>query len=48
MLSTIAALRYSAARKQFSMKQGEPEVTILDYPLHQARLIPRFSGLLAG
>lgn len=30
------------------MKKGEPEKLLLDYPLHQARLIPKFAGLLAG
>lgn len=37
------ALRYAVGRKQFRAalaKEGDPETQLLDYPLHQRRLIP--------
>lgn len=43
MLSTITAIRYGACRKQFSRKKGEEEAFILDYPLHQARIMPLYA-----
>lgn len=30
------------------MKKGEPEMTILDYPIHQCRLFPKFASLFVG
>lgn len=43
LVSVITALRYGSCRKQFSKKKGGEEAQILDYPLHQARIIPLFA-----
>ena len=43
MFALSTAIRYGSVRKQFSRKKNQPEVSILDYPLHQARLFPLFS-----
>lgn len=43
LLSSVTAIRYSASRKQFARKKNQEEATILDYPLHQARLLPNFA-----
>jgi acyl-CoA oxidase len=43
ILSSITAIRYGACRRQFSRKKGEEEAFILDYPLHQARIMPHFA-----
>lgn len=37
------AIRYAAIRRQFSSTPGEKETVILDYPLHQRRLLPRLA-----
>lgn len=37
------AIRYAAIRRQFSATPGEKETVILDYPLHQRRLLPRLA-----
>lgn len=37
------AIRYAAVRRQFSTNPGEKENVILDYPLHQRRLLPRLA-----
>lgn len=37
------AIRYAAIRRQFGFKPGEPETTLLDYPFHQRRLLPRLA-----
>jgi acyl-CoA oxidase len=34
------AVRYAAIRRQFGAKNGEPETKILDYVIHQHRLMP--------
>ena len=43
LLTTVTALRYSASRKQFARKKNQEEAHILDYPLHQARIMPLFA-----
>ena len=43
LIATITALRFAATRKQFQRKKGGDEVHIIDYPLHQARIIPLFA-----
>mmetsp|Transcript_4284 Transcript_4284/g.4943 ORF Transcript_4284/g.4943 Transcript_4284/m.4943 type:complete len:521 (+) Transcript_4284:498-2060(+) len=43
LVCSITAIRYSACRKQFARKRDQEEATILDYPLHQARLLPDFA-----
>jgi len=40
------ALRYSAMRRQFG-PDGETETPILDYPIHQRRLLPRLATVFA-
>lgn len=37
------AIRYAAVRRQFSSTPGAQETAILDYPLHQRRLLPRLA-----
>lgn len=37
------AIRYAAIRRQFASRPGQPENVILDYPLHQRRLLPRLA-----
>ncbi|VVT55843.1 uncharacterized protein SAPINGB_P004766 [Magnusiomyces paraingens] len=37
------AIRYAAIRRQFASVPGQPETKILDYPLHQRRLLPRLA-----
>ncbi|ANB14784.1 acyl-CoA oxidase [Sugiyamaella lignohabitans] len=37
------AIRYAAARRQFSAVEGTPETKILDYTYHQRRLLPRLA-----
>ncbi|MBT8220684.1 MAG: acyl-CoA dehydrogenase family protein [Bacteroidia bacterium] len=34
------AIRYGLRRQQFAAKEGAPETVIMDYPSHQARLMP--------
>ena len=34
------ATKYALKRRQFSPKDGEPESLLMDYPIHQQRLIP--------
>lgn len=34
------AIRYGAIRRQFSSEPGQPETKLLDYPIHQHRLLP--------
>ncbi|ANB12017.1 acyl-CoA oxidase [Sugiyamaella lignohabitans] len=34
------AVRYGAARRQFSSEDGQPETKLLDYTYHQRRLLP--------
>ncbi|KAL1918951.1 uncharacterized protein VTP21DRAFT_2332 [Calcarisporiella thermophila] len=34
------AIRYAAIRRQFASKPGELETCLLDYPIHQRRLMP--------
>ncbi|PVV04466.1 hypothetical protein BB560_001033 [Smittium megazygosporum] len=42
------ALRYAAVRHQFSSgSQGSPETKLLDYPIHQHRLLPLLSQCFA-
>lgn len=43
IVSTTTAIRYGATRKQFARKKKGPEIHIMDYPLHQARLFPLFA-----
>lgn len=43
LLSTITAIRYGATRRQFARKSNEEETHIIDYPLHQSKIIPRFA-----
>ena len=40
------AVRYGAGRRQFG-PPGEPEIAILDYPLHQRRLMPALAATYA-
>lgn len=44
----VTALRYGSIRGQFARKKNQPEAMILDYPLHQARLIPYFASTFMG
>ena len=37
---TTIALRYAVGRRQFAKKEGEPETKLIDYTLHQRRLLP--------
>ncbi|KAK9475506.1 acyl-CoA oxidase-domain-containing protein [Dipodascopsis tothii] len=41
------ALRYAAVRRQFSSKPGQLETKLLDYAMHQRRLIPLLSQVFA-
>jgi hypothetical protein len=41
------AIRYGAVRKQFGLSDDN-EIRLLDYPLHQQRLIPRFAEVFIG
>jgi acyl-CoA oxidase len=41
------ALRYAAVRRQFSSSPGQPETKLLDYPIHQHRLIPLLAKAFA-
>ncbi|KAK9370976.1 acyl-CoA oxidase-domain-containing protein [Lipomyces kononenkoae] len=41
------ALRYAAVRRQFTSKKGEVETKILDYALHQRRLLPLLAQTFA-
>lgn len=41
------AIRYGAVRKQFGLTDDN-EIRLLDYPLHQQRLIPKFAEVLIG
>ncbi|KAJ1978322.1 fatty-acyl coenzyme A oxidase [Dimargaris verticillata] len=34
------AIRYAAIRRQFASKPDQPETKLLDYPIHQYRLLP--------
>ncbi|CAI2386913.1 unnamed protein product [Moneuplotes crassus] len=43
LISTITALRFAACRRQFSREKGKEETHILDYPLHQSRIMPLFA-----
>lgn len=40
------ALRYGAYRRQFALSSKGPETVLLDYRIHQYRLIPRFAEAL--
>ncbi|PTX91219.1 acyl-CoA dehydrogenase [Opitutus sp. ER46] len=40
------AVRYAARRRQFG-RPGEPEILLLDYPTHQARLLPHLAASYA-
>lgn len=37
------AIKYALKRRQFSAKDGEPELPIMEYPTHQRRLLPRLA-----
>ncbi|KND02281.1 acyl-CoA oxidase [Spizellomyces punctatus DAOM BR117] len=41
------AIRYAAIRRQFGLKAGEPETKILDYVIHQYRLMPLLAQAFA-
>ncbi|KAI8819816.1 acyl-CoA dehydrogenase/oxidase C-terminal [Fimicolochytrium jonesii] len=41
------AIRYAAIRRQFGAKPGQPETKILDYVIHQYRLMPLLSQAFA-
>ncbi|KAI9097159.1 acyl-CoA dehydrogenase/oxidase C-terminal [Phlyctochytrium arcticum] len=41
------AIRYAAIRRQFGLKPGEPETKILDYVIHQHRLMPLLAQAFA-
>ncbi|KAJ3013979.1 fatty-acyl coenzyme A oxidase [Thoreauomyces humboldtii] len=41
------AIRYAAIRRQFGGKPGEPETKILDYVIHQYRLMPLLAQAFA-
>ncbi|KAK9448079.1 acyl-CoA oxidase-domain-containing protein [Limtongia smithiae] len=41
------ALRYAAVRRQFSARKGEVETKLLDYALHQRRLLPLLAQTFA-
>ncbi|GAA6022005.1 hypothetical protein JCM11491_005491 [Sporobolomyces phaffii] len=41
------ALRYAAVRRQFKVGNNELETQLLDYPIHQRRLIPLLSQAVA-
>ncbi|TPX56083.1 acyl-CoA oxidase [Powellomyces hirtus] len=41
------AIRYAAIRRQFGAKDGEPETKILDYAIHQYRLMPLLAQAFA-
>ncbi|GAA6033645.1 hypothetical protein JCM8097_004363 [Rhodosporidiobolus ruineniae] len=41
------ALRYAAVRRQFKMGENPLETQLLDYPIHQRRLIPLLSQAVA-
>ncbi|KAI9199240.1 acyl-CoA dehydrogenase/oxidase C-terminal [Polychytrium aggregatum] len=41
------ALRYAAIRRQFGAKAGEPETKLLDYIIHQHRLLPLLAQAFA-
>lgn len=43
LVALLTAVRYGSERKQFSRKKNQPEIAILDYPLHQARIFPLLS-----
>ena len=43
LIASITALRYAATRKQFKRNKEGEEVHIIDYPLHQARIMPLFA-----
>ena len=47
LITSITALRFAATRKQFKRSKEGDEVHIIDYPLHQARIMPLFArGLI--
>ncbi|KAI8909610.1 acyl-CoA dehydrogenase/oxidase C-terminal [Gorgonomyces haynaldii] len=41
------AIRYAAVRRQFGSKPGQPETKLLDYVIHQHRLIPMLARAFA-
>jgi acyl-CoA oxidase len=43
LMASMTAIRFSACRRQFSRTKGGEEALIIDYPLHQARIIPSFA-----
>jgi acyl-CoA oxidase len=45
-VALTVAIRYGALRRQFG-PPGAPEICILDYPEHQARLFPRLAATVA-
>lgn len=40
------ALRYACSRKQFENNTKDDEITIIDYPLTQLRVIPLFANTI--
>lgn len=46
MDSTVIAIRYALARRQFGA-EGKSETQLIEYPLHQYRLITRFAEGIA-
>ena len=46
MKALVIAIRFAFFRKQFG-PPGEPEIPIINYQLHQTRLIPNFAICLA-
>jgi len=45
-LALTIALRYASRRRQFGPR-GAPEVTLIQYPYHRRRLLPRFAETIA-
>jgi acyl-CoA oxidase len=45
-VALATAVRYGARRRQFG-SPGEPETVLLDYPVHQRRLLPRLARTYA-
>lgn len=39
----IIATRYAVGRQQFAEKKGKPESQLIDYPLHQFRVLPQLA-----
>ena len=47
MKSLSISCRYACVRRQFSKKEGEPETKIMDYVIHQHRLLPIMASAFA-